>query len=634
MRFTRFVLAVSSHNLTKSQYSRTEPVLNWLRALFSLILVPSIVVSCAAVPQAGTEPTQRQLVATTRDLPSKPMPPSDPRAYYHFILGYQAELERETDRAVREYQAALRGDPSSIFLKARLASLFFSIGDLNNAMRTADRITPSDVHDAPTLVLLAGIYAGGGQSERALRLYDQAIEQKAGGSDPYFSKGTLLLNLKRFTDAEHAFERGIEASKDSPVGYYYLGRIAVETKQLERAIVQFDRSIAVHPTFEPGYIALASVYEAQEDREKAAGVYRRYLENVNPNSKEIRQQLIRLFINSKSYEAALVELQKALAQDPSDLDAQLRTGLIYGELKQYRKAIEQLEKILVLRPAELKVRDYLGLMYEELKDFDQAIRAYQQNLSYQPNYVDGHMHMGFLFYRLKRYPDAIAHLADAIKLSPKHPDAHLLLGLTYLQTEQYTQASTAFEEGIRQNPENPDLHFNLGTAYDKLNRFEDVVKAMEAALRLDPKHADALNYLGYSYAERGIRIEEALSLIQRAVSLKPNNGYYVDSLGWAFFKKGMLSEALAEIQRAATLVKDDPVIFEHLGEIYLKQNRLDEAREAWLHSLELDPSNVKLVERFEAQGFGDPTTEERIRQAKQRVSQHAPSIQTPVQAIP
>jgi tetratricopeptide (TPR) repeat protein len=608
--------------------------MNWARAVFNLLLVPSIVISCATVPQAGTEPAQRHVNAPAQQMPPKPTPPSDPRAYYHFILGYQAELERETDRAVREYQAALRGDPSSVFLKTRLASLFFSMGDLNNAIRTADRIVPSDIRDPQTFVLLAGIYAGGGQSERALSLYDQAIELKAGGSDPYFSKGTLLINMKRFADAERAFEQGIEVSKDSPVGYYYLGRIAVETKQLDRAITQFEHSIAVHPTFEPGYIALASIYEAQDEREKAAGVYRRYLESVNPHSKEIRQQLIRLYINSKSYQPALAELEKALIQDPSDLDAQLRAGLIYGELKEYRKAIEQLEKILALRPAELKVRDYLGLMYEELKDFDRAIRMYEQNLTLQPNYVDGHMHMGFLLYRLKRYPDAIGHLTDAVKLSPKHPDAHLLLGLTYLQTEQYAAASTAFEEGIRHNPENPDLHFNLGTAYDKLNRFEDVVKAMEAALRLDPKHADALNYLGYSYAERGVRVEEAISLIQRAVSLKPNNGYYVDSLGWAFFKMGQLDEALVEIQRAASLVKDDPVIYEHLGEIYLKQNRLAEAREAWLHSLELDPSNLKLVERFQAQGFGDPTAEERVRQAKQRVSQHAPSSQATIQAIP
>ncbi|MBH0193258.1 MAG: tetratricopeptide repeat protein, partial [Nitrospira sp.] len=140
------------------------------------------------------------------------------------------------------------------------------------------------------------------------------------------------------------------------------------------------------------------------------------------------------------------------------------------------------------------------------------------------------------------------------------------------------------------------------------------------ALSLDPHHADALNYLGYSYAERGIKIDQALSLTRRAVALKPENGYYVDSLGWAFYKSGYLAEALTEIKRAVALVGDDPVIYEHLGEIYVKQQNLSDAREAWLHSLELDPSNEKLFQRFREQGMGDPSQEDRIQQAKRRVS--------------
>jgi Flp pilus assembly protein TadD len=152
---------------------------------------------------------------------------------------------------------------------------------------------------------------------------------------------------------------------------------------------------------------------------------------------------------------------------------------------------------------------------------------------------------------------------------------------------------------------------------------------MESTLRLDPKHSDALNYLGYSYADRGIHIEEAVSLIKRAVSIKPNNGYYVDSLGWAFFKMGLLDEALTELKRAAVLVTDDPVIYEHLGEIYLGQNRQQDAREAWLRSLELDPSNSKLMQRFRDRGFGDPVDEERIQQARRRAQNRVTTTPTP-----
>jgi Flp pilus assembly protein TadD len=199
-------------------------------------------------------------------------------------------------------------------------------------------------------------------------------------------------------------------------------------------------------------------------------------------------------------------------------------------------------------------------------------------------------------------------------------------GLAYLQQDEYDKSAEVFQEGIRHNPKSADLHFNLGTAYDKLNRFDDVVRAMETAIQLDPHHADALNYLGYSYADRGIKIDQAISLTKQAVALKPENGYYVDSLGWAFFKSGLLTEALAELKRAAALVGDDPVIYEHLGDIYAKQQRLSDAREAWLHALELDPSNHKLMDRFREQGMGDPAQEERIQQAKRRVAGQKPSL--------
>ncbi len=598
----------------------------WQGVVLSLLAGMIPITSCTSMPDAAREGAQPQ--AALSAAPSQPVTPIDPHAYYHFMLGFRAEMVQDSEQAVREYLAALGGDSSSAFLQARLAGVYFSMGDVPNAVALADRVAGADVRDASLLVLVAGIYAGAGQLDKALSLYDRAIVLDPTKGDPYFSKGILLVSLKRYDEAERAFESGIQRAGQSPIGYYYLGRIGVETKQPDRAIANFERAIAVNPSFEPAYVALATVYESQQDRGKAAAVYRRYLVQVDPRSREIRQHLIRLYLIDKSYREALAELEVMLAEDPNDLDAQLRAGLVLGELKDYPKAIEKLNAILAARPGELRVRDYLGLIYEEKKDYDSALHAYEVNLKLDPTYVDAHMHMGFLLYRLKRYPEAISHLTEAVKLNPKQSDAHLLLGLTYLQTEQYVLASQAFEEGIRHHPANADLHFNLGTAYDKLNRFDDVVRAMEMTLQLDPKHADALNYLGYTYAERGIKIEEAVSLTRQAVSLKPNNGYYVDSLGWAFFKMGLLDEALAEIQKATMLVKDDPVIFEHLGEIYLKQNRVPDAREAWLHSLELDPTNDKLIERFQSRGLGDPRLEERVRQAKSRVSEHPPSPQT------
>jgi tetratricopeptide (TPR) repeat protein len=450
---------------------------------------------------------------------------------------------------------------------------------------------------------------------------DRAIDLDPTAADPYFTKGLLLLNLKRQPEAEQAIRSGLALAPESAVGHYHLGRILLDAGKGDEAAASLERAIAVNASFEPAYLALASIYESRQDQDRAVAVLRKYLQSVNPRNRDIRHQLVRLYVAAKDYQGARKELNDLLAEDPSDLDAQLRLALLYGEEKEYTKAIDQITQILKARPTELKIRDYLGFLYEESKDTKNAIETYTFNVQLEPSYFEGHLHLGLLFYRLKQFPEAITHLTQALTINSKQPEAHIVLGLTYLQKDQFDDAARALEEGISQNPKSADLHFNLGTVYDKLNRFDDVVRVMETAIKLDPHHADALNYLGYSYAERGVKIDQALSLTKQAVALKPSNGYYVDSLAWALFKSGLLAEALTEMKRAVALAGDDPVLYEHLGDIYAKQRNLSEAREAWLHALELDPSNNKLMDRFRELGMGDPTKEERIQQAKQRVSE-------------
>lgn len=600
-----------------------------LRVIAVIVAIPLVIGSCTTVPQAGTTSPMPMPASAQDSTATQSADFADPLAYYHFLLGYQAELTQDTARAIREYLAALRADNSSVLLKGKLAALYFSRGDVASALRFADRVAESAVNDGQTLAQIAGIYAAAGQSDKALAMYDRAVEHGQSGGEIFLAKGLLLIRLNRFDEAETVLGRAAEHSKEAAVGYYHLGRVHAESKRYDRAVADFERAISLAPSHEPSFLGLVAVYEARQDRPKAIALCRNYLKETNPGSKEIRQQLIRLLITEKSYQEGMAELETILGEDPDDLDARLRMGLIYGEMKNYPKAIEELKKILAVRPAELKVRDYLGLMYEEVKDHDNAIRAYERNIELQPTYLEGNLHLGFLLYRLKRFPEAETYLSRVTKISPKQPEGYLLLGLTYLQMEKFQDASQIFEGGLIHNPQHADMHFNLGTAYDKLNRFDDLVRAMESTLRIDPKHTDALNYLGYTYAERGIKIDEAVSLTKRAVSLKPNNGYYLDSLGWAFFKQGRLDEALAELKRAVTAVGDDPVIYEHLGEIYFQRKMQPEAKEAWLRSLELDPANVKLIERYRERGFGDPTLEERLRQAKRKV----PSSATPSQTI-
>ena len=163
---------------------------------------------CAGISQRPDK------VAVPADTPKtvRSTHPPDAAASYHFMLGYQAEMAQNTDRAIEEYHAALKTDPASQIVKARLAGLYFSLGDMPNAVRYADQAAEGPSQDSQLITQLAAILASAGQGDRAVKLLDQAIEFDPTAADPYFTKGLLLMNMKRQPEAEQAIRERLSVA--------------------------------------------------------------------------------------------------------------------------------------------------------------------------------------------------------------------------------------------------------------------------------------------------------------------------------------------------------------------------------------------------------------------------------------
>ncbi|MGD9083176.1 MAG: tetratricopeptide repeat protein, partial [Desulfobacterales bacterium] len=141
------------------------------------------------------------------------------------------------------------------------------------------------------------------------------------------------------------------------------------------------------------------------------------------------------------------------------------------------------------------------------------------------------------------------------------------------------------KQGLKIDSENTKLRFRLGVVYDKWGKKKASIEEMKTVIRLDEKDANALNYLGYTYAELGENLDEAERLIKAALKQKPDDGYITDSLGWVYFKKGLLTKALKYLEKAVSLVPDDPIILEHLGDTYLKISDKEKAIQLYKRSL-------------------------------------------------
>ncbi|MFQ5641504.1 MAG: tetratricopeptide repeat protein, partial [bacterium] len=322
-------------------------------------------------------------------------------------------------------------------------------------------------------------------------------------------------------------------------------------------------------------------------------------------------------IRTKAYDEALVLLDRLSEEDPSNLDISLQKTHVLVEKKAFSDAIQMLLPVVEAKPKDVRLKIYLASLYEENREVDHALAVYQGVLDQDPNVYDARIRLGYLyFYRFKNIDEALIQGELAKQLDPQRVESYLFTGLVLHDSERFEEAVEAFLEGLEMRPSLPDLHFHLGATFDKMNRFDDMVFEMEKAITLDAEHANALNYLGYTYADKGIELDKAIDLIKRALAVRPDDGYFIDSLGWAYYKKGMLQDAIDLLQKAVMSVPDDPVIHEHLGEVYLKNNRIELARKAWERSLELDPENNQLMLRYKEAGFGSPSHEKSLQKIK------------------
>ena len=180
------------------------------------------------------------------------------------------------------------------------------------------------------------------------------------------------------------------------------------------------------------------------------------------------------------------------------------------------------------------------------------------------------------------------------------PPFYLFLSSLYEEKKDLPGAEKILKEGLAVIPGNIDMHYSLGAIYEKTNRFAESIREMETILSIDPDNAEALNFIGYSYADRGINLAEAEKLIIKALQIKPDNGYIIDSLGWVYFKQGKFAQALSRIKKAMEIMPADAAIIEHLGDIYLKMDRLKEAREAYEKALKIDPKKESLQKKLES----------------------------------
>ena len=245
----------------------------------------------------------------------------------------------------------------------------------------------------------------------------------------------------------------------------------------------------------------------------------------------------------------------------------------------------------------------LADLYEAMKKPEMAIRVYERIPVGSPLYRHAQIQRAFNLDTLERTDEAKALLEKLIETQPSDRDAILALGNIQRGRKQFAECAEVYSKAIetitRTEKSNWVVHYFRGICYERSKQWPKAEVDMKAALELYPDHPLVLNYLGYSWVDQGVNLDEGMRMIKRAVEQRPDDGYIVDSLGWAYYRLGNFEEAVKHLEHAVELKPEDPTINDHLGDGYWRVGRTLEARFQWTHARDLKPEPDEL-EKIEA----------------------------------
>jgi tetratricopeptide (TPR) repeat protein len=303
------------------------------------------------------------------------------------------------------------------------------------------------------------------------------------------------------------------------------------------------------------------------------------------------------------YDNAERAFRKMKDLEKNDPAVFLNIGLIYLEQKLPESAIRELRPLLEHPQLREKVRHYIALALEEKGDLKAAAREYQLVNRDSEHFIPARLRMAYLLYQQQETAQAHRILEEIRPLAPDREEIYLTLSYFYEKENQVEKALEILKEGLGQVQKPLEIHFRLAVLYDKQKNREESIRHIKQVLELEPANPEAQNFLGYSYAEAGIKLDEAENLIRDALQARPDSAHIIDSLGWVLFKKGQYDKAVAELEKASRLLPQDGTVAEHLGDAYFQQKRYQEALRLYKRATSLENANVpelrKKIEKLE-----------------------------------
>ncbi|MBU6464985.1 MAG: tetratricopeptide repeat protein [Bradyrhizobium sp.] len=508
-----------------------------------------------------------------------------------YLAARHASVERDAASAAAFYRSALRSDPKNNELLDRAFISSVADGDIDEAVKLADKILTID------------------KSNRVARLV----------------VGVRDLKLKKYASAQSNISQSVKGPITDLVAALLSGWASYGAGDTKAAVATIDKLTG--PEWYPLFKDLHSAMILElAGKEKDAGVRLERAYKLDDSMLRVADDYARWLSRNKEEAKATAiyeAFDKKLPRHPLVLEGLRDTKAgkklpplvdsaqagaaeaLYGIGATLTRrggedlALVYLQLALYLAPNHPLALLSLADLYESVKKPAMAIKVYERVPASSPLKRNAQIQLATDLDASDRSDEAITILKGVIAQDPKDLEAIMALGNVERNRKKFADCTDTYSKGIDALPDPNDkantvYYYYRGICEERSHQWSKAEVDMKKALELQPDQPHVLNYLGYSWIDQGIHLDEGMKMIKRAVDQRPDDGYIVDSLGWAYFRIGNYEEAVKNLERAIDLKPEDPTINDHLGDAYWRVGRTLEAKFQWAHARDLKPEPEEL----------------------------------------
>jgi tetratricopeptide (TPR) repeat protein len=518
-------------------------------------------------------------------------------SYFYFLWGNQAEFNGDFEEALQAYEKALICDPSAAYVKEKLPTLLIKMGKFEEAAPWLYAAIAEQPENINYKLILANLLLQEDKTGEAIDLYHEILQLDPANESVSLQLGILYIHLKEFEKAEELLAELVRVNSYAYYPNLFLARVRKQLGETGKAAKGYEKALAINWSSDVAY-ELGHLYVNQKMYEDALRIFTTITDNDQEDERAALsriQTLLDLELNDEALQG--LRNTRLFTKDPDKIDLVISKVLL--RQKQIAEARAILERLT--RKSELSEPIYmLGLLDFQEENYQSSLN-YLKRIGPESEEFEGAVYLLTRLYQRINEPDkAITLLREyTSNKETRSPLFYALLSSFYQEKDEISAAFGVMQEATDLYPENYQLFFEYGLLLERNGRQDEAVARMQRVLEIEPEHADALNFIGYVWADRNINLQQALGYILKAVELKPEDGYIIDSLGWVYYRLKDFTKAIHWLSRALELKPADPNIFDHLGDAYRAAGQDEKAMKAYESAFDLyeDKEKRDMVEK-------------------------------------